>query len=467
MAGVAAVSLIAACAPAAAPPAPTQAPAKPAEAKPADAKPAAPAAPPAATKPAESKPAESKPAAAQPAAKRTKLTYAWPFAATTQAFQEDLVKRFMEQHKAIEVEVEVIPQAQVLPKLTTAYSSGAGPDVVAMSPAWVSQFAAGGFLENLEDRVKSTGIDKELLPVAMTQGRLYKNTAYMVGCIVDVYPLFYNKVLFAEAGISGPPTTLEEFAQYAKKLTDPSKNRFGYYQLGSSGWDFQQWSTWMLNHGGIGANNSLYDANNKAILNGPKHVAGLERWLAMYKEDKVSPPASATSGFNEASNAFNAGQIGMVFGFLGYIGNFRKGLGADKFGVALFPSGPAGQFLHYGVNGYAIGSKSEHKDAAWELIRWMLSPEINNLVNKEWGAIPSNLKALEADWLNDPHYQAPKAAAQKSDAHVHTPRQLADWAKFTFNQAPEQVQKAMLGQQNAQQAADSLASSLNEALAKG
>ncbi len=405
-----------------------------------------------AQQPAEAQPTTA-PAADSEGGGKTKITFAWPFAAA-QAVQEEIVKRFNDQSKTIEVELQIIPQDQVLPKLTTAFSGEAGPDSLAMSPAWLANFAAAGWLENLDSRMSSSGLDKEILPVALIQGRMYKDTPYMAGCVVDTFPLFYNKEHFSEAGLSQPPTTIDEFHEYAVKLTDASKNRYGYFQLGGPGWSFQQWSTWMITHSGLGVDNTLYDADKKCIFRNPDGITGLERWLSLYQTDKVSPEASVTATFNDAANAFNSGQIGMVLGFLGYISNFRDGLGADKFGVALPPTGPAGEFVHYGCNGYCVGSASQHKDEAWEFVHFMLSPEINGLLNKEWGAIPSIIAALDEEYLQDPHFEAPKAMIQKVDELVHTPRQLADWGKFFQNYSVEEIQKAMLGQQSAADFAD-------------
>ncbi len=409
------------------------------------------------------------PQAPQPVPKQSgpaKIAFAWPFG-PGQALQSELAKRFMEQHKAIEVEVEVIPQMQYVPKMTTAFSAGSAPDALATSPAWLSQFAAAGWLENVEEPLKSSGLDKEVLPVAMAQARLYRNTAFMVGCVVDTHPLYYNKQHFADAGLSAPPATTDEFAAHARKLTDASKNRFGYYQWANGANCFQHWSTWMLAHGGIGANNTLFDADKKCVFAGPKHVEGMDHWLALYRDAKVSPPASVTSTAQDGTNAFNAGQIGMVMGFLGGIGQFSKSIGADKFGVALPPAGPAGQFFHYGVNGYAISAQSKHKAAAWEYVRFLMSPEVNEQLNKEWGAIPAHSKALNAEWLSGPHFQAPKQMVQKVDALVHTPRQLPEWAKFFESHAPEQTQKGLLGQQTAQQFATSVSEFLNSAMKAG
>jgi hypothetical protein len=74
---------------------------------------------------------------------------------------------------------------------------------------------------------------------------------------------------------------------------------------------------------------------------------------------------------------------------------------------------------------------------------------------------------LSAEYLKSPLFEAPKAMVQMTEAFVHTPRQLSDWAKFFETYGPEQIQKAMLGQQTAQQFATNVSDYLNAALAKG
>ena len=68
-----------------------------------------------------------------------KLTFGWPFANGAQGIEE-LAKRFSEEKRTIQVEVQVIPQAQVIPRLTTAFTGGQAPDAMGMSDAWLAQF---------------------------------------------------------------------------------------------------------------------------------------------------------------------------------------------------------------------------------------------------------------------------------------------------------------------------------------
>ena len=393
---------------------------------------------------------------------KTRLSYVWPFAAAT-GVQEELVRRFNEQSNTTEVELRILPQEGVVAALTTAFSAGAGPDVVAMSPGWLTQFAAAGWLESLEPQITASGLDSTLLPIALIQSRMYQNTAFMVGSVVDTYPLYYNLSHFEEAGITAAPETTEEFAEIAAQLTDFKRNRYGYYQLGGPQWSFQQWSTWMLTHGGIGDNNSLYEADGTCIFRRPNAVAGLADWVALYQDAQVSPLASATGTFNDAANAFSAEQVSMVFGFLGYIQNFSQTLGTDKFGVALPPSGPEGRFVHYGVNGFAINSATAAKDEAWEFVEFLLKPEMNTLLNENWGAIPSVEASLEAEYLKAPVFEKPKQMVQMETALVNTPRELPEWGNFFVNYGPEQIQTTLLGRQTPEQFAAAVSDYLEKA----
>jgi multiple sugar transport system substrate-binding protein len=305
-----------------------------------------------------------------------KIAFGWPFANGAQGVEE-LAKRFSEEKKSIQVEVQVIPQAQVIPRLTTAFAGGQAPDCMGMSDAWLVQFATPGWLENLEGELNSSGLDKQIVPASMQLARLVKGQAHYVGFIVEPYAVYYNRKLFAEAGVSAAPKDIDEFRKVAAKLTDASKNRYGYYVLGGSGWQFQQWSGFVMNYGGLGVDNTFYDAQGNAVIDGPRYAQGLQQWLDLYQKDKVSPAASATATFQDQTNAFNAQQVAIVMGWGAYLTTLPQGIGENNVGTAMPPAGPAGQFSFYGGNGYAINAASKNKEACWEFIRFMLKRENN------------------------------------------------------------------------------------------
>jgi len=394
-----------------------------------------------------------------------KISFGWPFANGTQGIEE-LAKRFSEEKRTIQVEVQVIPQAQVLPRLTTAFTGGQAPDCLGMSDAWLAQFAGGGWLSDLEDLISASGIEKELVPASMQLARLYKGRAYYAGFVVEPYAVYYNKKHYAEAGISQAPRDVDEFRNTAIKLTNRARNRYGYYAMGGSGWQFQQWSTWMVNHGGLGVANTMYDAQGKCVLASAKHIEGLEKWLALYQVDKVSPPASATGTFQDQTNAFNAGQIGTVMGWGQYLSTLANGIGEENLGTALPPMGPAGQFFFYGGNGFGINKNTAHREACWEFIRFMLRADNNARWNQTGGAIPTARQAWSADWLKAPKYVAPMEMINRANALINNPRYLPGYGSFQTQFAPEQIQRTLLGRQTAAEHAKAVANALDELRAK-
>ncbi len=394
-----------------------------------------------------------------------KIAFGWPFANGTQGVEE-LAKRFSEEKKSIQVEVQVIPQAQVIPRLTTAFAGGQAPDCMGMSDAWLVQFATPGWLENLEGELNSSGLDKQIVPASMQLARLVKGQAHYVGFIVEPYAVYYNRKLFAEAGVSAAPKDIDEFRKVAAKLTDASKNRYGYYVLGGSGWQFQQWSGFVMNYGGLGVDNTFYDAQGNAVIDGPRYAQGLQQWLDLYQKDKVSPAASATATFQDQTNAFNAQQVAIVMGWGAYLTTLPQGIGENNVGTAMPPAGPAGQFSFYGGNGYAINAASKNKEACWEFIRFMLKRENNSRWNQQYGAIPAVQSAWGADWLKAPKYQAPLEILRNTKSLISNPRYLPGYASFQNQFCPEQIQKTLLGRQSAQECVKAVAVALNELRAK-
>jgi ABC-type glycerol-3-phosphate transport system substrate-binding protein len=218
----------------------------------------------------------------------------------------------------------------------------------------------------------------------------------------------------------------------------------------------------MINHGGLGVNNTLFDAQGKCVLADARHVQGLEKWLALYQVDKVSPPASATSTFQDQTNAFNANQIGMVMGWGGYLTTLAQAIGEENLGTAMPPSGPAGQYFYFAGNGFAINAASKQKEASWEFIRFMLRPENNARFNQQYGAIPAVQAAWGADWLKAPKYVAPLEMLRSTSKLINNPRYLPGYASFQLQFAAEQIQKTLLGKQTAQEHANAIAAALNE-----
>jgi len=108
-------------------------------------------------------------------------------------------------------------------QVSKALSNSTPPDVVILSSGDpVGSYQAQGLIEPLGPWIGATGIDlDDVYPATLAQCEL-KDGAYAClpwGC--DVYALFWNKRLFAAAGLDPerPPATMEQLAAYADRLT--------------------------------------------------------------------------------------------------------------------------------------------------------------------------------------------------------------------------------------------------------
>src|SRR6516165_1565984 len=117
---------------------------------------------------------------------------------------KQIVKTFEGANPGVHVEITSLPWSQAFEKFATMVSAGDTPDVVEMPDRWQALYANNGMLENLEPYLAKWEHTKELNSRALEMGRYVKNTAYGLPYGFYLRALFYNKKLFAEAGIAGP-----------------------------------------------------------------------------------------------------------------------------------------------------------------------------------------------------------------------------------------------------------------------
>lgn len=103
--------------------------------------------------------------------------------------------------------------------------------------------------------------------------------------------LVYRKDLLEKAGIK-PPTTLEEFAEAAKKLNDPANGVYGVALRGQRGSGANVWR-WMPFFRGYGG--QWFDGD-KPVFDSPAAVKATQTYLDLFKYSAPVPrPAAGTS----------------------------------------------------------------------------------------------------------------------------------------------------------------------------
>lgn len=378
-----------------------------------------------------------------------------------------MIARFEAANPGIKVEVTSLPWGQAFEKLATMVSGGEIPDVVEMPERWMSLYANSDQLESLAPWIARWDGAAALSDRVLSFGSVVNDTPYMIPYGFYLRAMFWNKKLFKEAGLDGPPATLDDFmAANAKVSALPGK--YGYCQRGGPGGA----NIYIMMMQTMAGSNAFFDADGNSTFNTPGSVKGLQLLVDVYQKG-YSPKDSVNWGFNEIVAGFYSGTCAMLDQDPDALIAIAERMPAEDFAVAPMPLGPAGNsFPTLGYAGWSMFKAAQDKDAAWKLIAHLSSQESNLEWAKFVGVVPIH-KESQRDpafateqfkgWfteLTDPRWQP-----------TPVPAYLEEYGYWADSIAVQTGQEALLGQRSAQDVADEWATYFTNAqkkfLAKG
>lgn len=377
------------------------------------------------------------------------------------AVLKEIIDQFMKENPDIKVKFESYPVEQSREKLITMAIAKNLPDVFELNNSWIGPLAVNKGLEDLGPYFDKFANKDDFSDAALQLGKSYGDKLYWIPYGTYGIAVYYNKKMFADAGLQAPKT-LDDFYNAAKKMTDPAKNQYGYSFRGGV-YGFTHALLWMMGSTGI---NSLFDESGKSLLNRPEAVAALEKYASLYT-DKLVPPDSLNWSYKETVEAFTTGVTAMLIQSNEVVAISKEKMG-DNFDTAMLPLGASGkQFDTSGQTGYAMSASSKNKEATARLISYLMSSEPNLKFTKFSGFTPV-LKSLQ----NDPAFSDGPIKVYKEQMNSQThefanlPTFLPEWSEFIGPYSTAEVQKLLLKNQTAQQTADNLAKFLDDAMAK-
>lgn len=307
----------------------------------------------------------------------------------------------------IKVNLQVIGWNDLLNRITTATTSGQGPDVVNIGNTWSASLqATGAFVPFDSKNMNAVGGKDKFLATSMSSTGAPGKTPTSVPLYGLSYGLFYNKKEFAKAGISKPPATWSEFLADAKKLTLPGGKQYGLTLAGGSYTESAHFAFMFGKQQG----GNYFDSSGKATFNTPQNVKGVQQYVDLIGKYKVATPGSAEHATTQdAIPDFTSGKAAMLMGqnntAAGIVAN---GMKTSQYGVApipiLSPLPPGGQRINSHVAGINIAAfQGKNESAALKFIKFMTSKPEQVTLNKKYGGLPVTQEASQ-----DPAFQTPE-----------------------------------------------------------
>jgi multiple sugar transport system substrate-binding protein len=295
------------------------------------------------------------------------------------------VTRLLEKYQSFYPEIEVkrttIKFSEFRPTLLRAAANGTFPDVAAIDNADVPVFAGQDAIADLTSRMRVwQGRVTFLDPVQRSVQ--FGDKAYGIPFRSNTTALWYNKALFAAAGVAKPPATWDELRITAKKLTTDKQAGFCF-------------SAAPTEEGTFTLLPMLWQAGSDvASIGDQASIDALTMVNTLVNTDKSAPADVLHWGQSEVDKQFHAGRCAMMINGPWVLHSVASA--GFAFDVAPWPAGSGGTASPLGGEVLAVGKNSRHLDAAWQLTTWLADPA-NSLgeVYRELGGIPNRTTTIE------------------------------------------------------------------------
>ncbi|MFE7972752.1 ABC transporter substrate-binding protein [Streptomyces shenzhenensis] len=322
-----------------------------------------------------------------------------------------------EKQTGIKVKLEVVPWSDLLNRILTATTSGQGPDVLNIGNTWSASLQATGALLpwDAQHLDKIGGKDRFVDSALGSTGAAGQDPA-AIPLYSMAYALYYNKEIFAAAGIDKPPATWDELVADGRKIKAK-----GASVLGAEGANVSE----NIHHVFVFAKQhgaDFFTADGKPDFTGDNVVAAVKQYVDLMAKDKVIPTGDAEYAQNQSVSDFAKGEQAMLLWQSAAANLKSQGMSEDTYGIAPVPVRSGTPGTGTGVNSMVAGiniavfKNSDNLDGATEFVKFMTSDEEQTILNKAYTSIPPVKNAQEDAAFNTPANAVLKDTLTKSAA---------------------------------------------------
>jgi multiple sugar transport system substrate-binding protein len=305
-----------------------------------------------------------------------------------------LAADFHKLHPNITVKFQNVPAESATQKLTTQIAGGTAPDTAFLDASVVQNFASRNALLDLDGYIAGSQVVKlDDYVAGFKQTAVYQDSMFALPYDGETTGLFYRTDLFQAAGITGPPTTWEEFEAAAAKLTDPAKKQYGFILFAPEAQYY--WLPFLWQAGG-----RLMSQDGKTItFNSPKAVEAADFYVGL---KRYAPPDYLNSNSWDGRVAFATGKVGMYAAGAWFGGEMKSSFPKidGKWSVAPMPQGSAGCATTIAGDSLVVLDQSKNPDAAWLWIEFLSRPD--NMKAWTFGDATTTLLPPRQSLLSDP-----------------------------------------------------------------
>ncbi|MBR0463396.1 MAG: sugar ABC transporter substrate-binding protein [Clostridia bacterium] len=390
------------------------------------------------------------------------------------------MKDFEEAHPGVTVESVHVPN-EYDTKMQTMAAAGEAPDTCYMSIPMAFAWAKEGELVNVYDRLAD---DPVLSKDDFVDGTWYEwEEGKAFGSIPAIEPfgVFYNKDMFDAAGVEYPSAdwTWDDFIAIAKKLTvdasgkHPDEEGFNAENIVQYGAQISTGATGYISFVWSNGGDYFNEDHTKFALTEPAATEAIQKIADAVNVEHVAPSPIQAKAIPSPVIALQSNMVAMYVG-----GQWNcLDLGDSDMNFDLVPLPQMGDVKASVMQGGTVvtNANSKYPDAAWELWKWMYSPDSVLNVHARGLWMPVQKAWLEEEelldkWALNNKYHPSGFKATFIDSTLEYGRPFMNMYMPNFDEIEAIVAPALdnvwLGETTAAEALASVEADVNAILAK-
>ncbi|GLZ00988.1 ABC transporter substrate-binding protein [Actinoplanes sp. NBRC 103695] len=298
----------------------------------------------------------------------------------------DLVAAFEKQNPTIHIKIVSQPQDSYFSLLQSAALAHEGPDLAVM---WTGLYALKyeKLLVNLKGVVPDALLSAQKSIAYTAPGFDPARGSLVMPTDTQFYIGFYNKKLFARAGIAAVPRTWDELYAACAKLKKLGVTPLVYGNGGATGATFVPWYDASYLISALFPPDRLSGLYDGSIpWTDPRIQAQLGKWQQLSKRGYTNGDV-ATSNTN--FRAFQNGEAAMIVDGSFDAARFSKSLGPDLAAfVPPFSDTPVKSVVEFAGGGFSITKTSRHRSEAAKFLEFLGTEQATGILEGN-GLIPN------------------------------------------------------------------------------
>jgi N,N'-diacetylchitobiose transport system substrate-binding protein len=269
--------------------------------------------------------------------------------APKEAAVKDAITEFKAAHAGVDVDVQWVPVEGRADKFSGAFNDPSNaPDVAEFGNTDVASYAQTGALSDLTGDIAAWNEGKDLLPTVLDTAKANGKT-YGLPWYTGIRALYYRTDVFTELGLK-PPATLAELTEDARKIRAAKPDLYGISVGG-------KYTYAMLPYIWANGGEIAKQDNGKwtSTVEADPAKTGLTEYAGLLKDDICPPSSCANLTGTQSVTAFAGGKAGMTIG-----GDFNRkaveqGAVKGKYAVVPLPGTAPGSVAPAFAGGNLLG----------------------------------------------------------------------------------------------------------------